>query len=123
MDWIALGSYSSNPGTAYHCDPIAAAVEKIVHGRHPDWDMALHKQYSGKCPLSLVKDKVHWAPTFSMVCRRDGWHITLGRGRLTEGTCQKLGATLLADDSLLIPLSAHKDLVEMGCELMENAAH
>lgn len=121
VDWIALGSYSSNPGTAYHCDPIAAAVEKIVHDRHPDWNMALYKQYSGKCPLSLVKDKVHWEPTFSMVCRKDGWHVTLGRGRLTEDTCKELGAMHLGDDDLLIPLAAHKDLVEMGCELMEKA--
>ena len=122
VDWIALGSYSSNPGTAYHCDPIAAAVERIVHGRHPDWDMALYKQHSGKCPLSLVKDKVHWEPTFSMVCRKDGWHVTLGRDRLTEDTCLELGAIPLGDGSLLIPLSAHKDLVETGCELMEKAA-
>ena len=122
VDWIALGSYSSNPGTAYHCDPIAAAVERILHDRHPDWNMALYKQYSGKCPLSLVKDKVHWEPTFSMVCRKDGWHITLGQERLSEAGCLKLGAILLGDDDLLIPLSDHQDLVKTGCKLMENAA-
>ena len=31
VDWIALGSYSSNPGTAYHADPFAVAVEKTIH--------------------------------------------------------------------------------------------
>lgn len=121
-DWIALGSYSSNPGTAYHCDPMAAAVEKIIHGRHPDWDMALYKQYSGKCPLSLVKDKVHWDPLFSMVCRKDGWHITWGRERLAEDTRKEFRATQLAEDDLLIPLPHLKDLVETGCELMEKMA-
>lgn len=122
VDWIALGSYSSNPGTAYHCDPIAAAVERIVSSKHPDWNMALYKQYSGKCPLSLVKDKVHWEPLFSMVCRKDGWHITLGWERLTEDARKELGAIQLGSDDLLIPLSTQKDMVEMGCELMEQMA-
>lgn len=119
VDWIALGSYNSNPGSAYHCDPIASVVEKIVHVGHPDWNMAFFKQYSGKCPLSLVKDIVHWEPTFSMVCHKDGWHITLGSNRLTEDACKELGAVVLGDNDLLIPSSSHKDLVETGCELME----
>lgn len=120
VDWIALKSYSSNPGTAYHCDPIAAAVEQIVHSRHPDLNnMVLYKQYSGKCPLSLVKDKVHWESTFSMVCRKDGWHVTLGRDKLTEDTCKELGAKQLGDNDLLIPWTSYRDQVETGCELME----
>ena len=77
VDCIALGSYSSNPGTAYHTDPLSVSVEdKLNPENQKNIPLALYKQYSGKCPLSIVKDEQHWEPLFSVASKADGWLIT-----------------------------------------------
>ena len=118
IDWIALGSYSSNPGTAYHADPLAVAVENIVNRINPNIKMALYKQYSGKCPLSIVKDKTHWEPLFSVISRKDGWHIILGQCYITEDIKNDFKIQQINDQECLVPISINRDMIQVCAYLI-----
>lgn len=118
VDWIALGSYSSNPGTAYHADPLSVAIEKEVLSKNLNIQLALYKQYSGKCPLSIVKDKQHWEPLFSVISRKNGWYITTGQQYLTEELLSKFNIQNTDSDNLLMPKCDDKDMIEMCSELI-----
>lgn len=118
IDWIALGSYSSNPGTAYHADPLAVAVENIVNRINPNIKMALYKQYSGKCPLSIVKDKIHWEPLFSVISRKDGWHIILGQCYITEDIKNDFKIQQINDQDYLVPISINRDMIQVCADLI-----
>ena len=118
IDWIALGSYSSNPGTAYHADPLAVAVENIVNRVNPNIKMALYKQYSGKCPLSIVKDKIHWEPLFSIISRKDGWHIILGQCYITKDIKNDFKIQLINDQDYLVPISTNRDMIQVCADLI-----
>lgn len=118
IDWIALGSYSSNPGTAYHADPLAVAVENIVNRINPNIKMALYKQYSGKCPLSIVKDKTHWEPLFSVISRKDGWHIILGQCYITEDIKNDFKIQQINDQECLVPISINRDMIQVCADLI-----
>ena len=119
VDWIALGSYSSNPGSAYHADPFACAVEKIIMDRHPNMALSLWKQYSGKCPLSLVKDKKEWIPYFSVISRHDGWHVMEGSQYLSEDIKKDLCIEKISDSDFRVPQSPHKDMIQTCVDLIE----
>lgn len=122
VDWIALGSYSSNPGTAYHTDPLATAVEKELIQKHPYMNLSLYKQYSGKCPLSIVNDKVHWEPIFSVISRKDGWHVICGINYITEDLQKEFRTRPLPEEnSLLIPTDK-RDMVRICIDLMEKVS-
>jgi hypothetical protein len=117
VDWIALGSYSSNPGTAYHTDPFAAAVEKIVKQKNEKILLSLYKQYSGKCELSIIKDKISWEPLFSVISRADGWHITHGSDHITEKIKQAFGI-ISKDNIWVVPKSTEKDMIQTCSDLL-----
>lgn len=117
VDWIALGSYSSNPGTAYHTDPFAAAVEKIVKQKNEKILLSLYKQYSGKCELSIIKDKISWEPLFSVISRADGWHITHGSDHITEKIKQAFGI-ISKDNIWVVPKSTEKDMIQTCSSLL-----
>ena len=119
VDWIALGSYSSNPGTAYHTDPFAFAVEKNLLKKYPNINLSLYKQYSGKCPLSIVKDKVNWTPLFSIISRKDGWHIINGDEYLTESIISDFKIQEKAEMDFLIPADENRDMIQTGVEIIE----
>ena len=126
VDWIALGSYSSNPGTAYHVDPLAAAVERELVQRIPKIKLALYKQYSGKCPLSIVKDKINWEPLFSIISRKDGWQITHGFEYLTDDLISEYNIIITphietGNTEYLLPLVSNNDtdMVQIGVALVE----
>ena len=119
VDWIALGSYSSNPGTAYHTDPFAVAVEKILLQKFPNINLSLYKQYSGKCPLSIVKDKINWDPMFSVVSRRDGWHVVLGGEHLTAEIRSEFNVYSISETEFLIPKQDDLDMVQICVNLFE----
>lgn len=119
VDWIALGSYSSNPGTAYHTDPFAVAVEKNLLKKYPNINLSLYKQYSGKCPLSIVKDKVNWTPLFSIISRKDGWHIINGDEYLTESIISDFKIQEKAEMDFLIPADENRDMIQTGVEIIE----
>ena len=118
MDWIALGSYSSNPGTAYHADPFSVVVEEMVLAQNADIKLAYYQQYSGKCPLSIVKDKKHWETLFSVVSKKDGWHIVFGQHYLTEKLWSEFNIIKGDNDDLIIPKSEDKDMITMCSELI-----
>lgn len=122
VDWIALGSYSSNPGTAYHTDPLATAIEKELIRNNPHINLALYKQYSGKCPLSIVKDKNHWEPLFSVVSRKDGWHITEGADYISEAIRSEFGIHITNERELLLPIDNKHDMVELCVGLLEQVS-
>ena len=119
VDWIALGSYSSNPGTAYHADPFAVAVEKTIHKKYPNINLAIYKQYSGKCPLSIVKDKINWEPLFSIISRKDGWHIEKGDEYLTETIMADLNIRKIAEKEFLVPTVESHDMIQTGTEIID----
>ena len=123
VDWIALGSYSSNPGTAYHTDPFAVAVEKILLSKYPNINLALYKQYSGKCPLSIVKDKINWDPMFSVVSRRDGWHVVFGGELLTAEIRSEFNAYIISETEFLIPKQDNLDMVQICVNLFERISN
>ncbi len=123
VDWIALGSYSSNPGTAYHTDPLAASVAKELVNIFSGINLALYKQYSGKCALSIVKDKTHWEKLFSVISRKDGWHILEGSQLLTEDMKSKFNIQKIIDNKktvFLIPTDENVDKVQICIELMKS---
>lgn len=126
VDWIALGSYSSNPGTAYHVDPLAATVEKELVRRIPKIKLALYKQYSGKCPLSIVKDKNNWEPLFSIISKKDGWHITHGFEYVTEDLISECNIIVTpqsdnGNKNYILPFISNdeSDMVQLGTALVE----
>jgi len=126
VDWIALGSYSSNPGTAYHVDPLAAAVEKELRSIMPEIKIALYKQYSGKCPLSIVRDKKNWEPLFSIISRKDGWHITHGFKYVTEELISECKITVTSQSEIgnieyILPFISNNDtdMVQLGVTLIK----
>ena len=126
VDWIALGSYSSNPGTAYHVDPLAAAVEKELRSIMPEIKIALYKQYSGKCPLSIVRDKKNWEPLFSIISRKDGWHITHGFKYVTEELISECNITVTSQSEIgnieyILPFISNNDtdMVQLGVTLIK----
>ena len=118
IDCIALGSYSSNPGTAYHADPLSVSVEKEVLNKNDKIQLSLYKQYSGKCPLSIVKDKIHWEPMFSIISRKTGWHIILGQEYLTEKLWLDFNIQKSDNNNLLIPKCNDKDMIAVCSELI-----
>lgn len=122
VDWIALGSYSANPGSAYHTDPLAVAVEKELKQRHTDIKLALYKQYSGKCPLSIIKDKIHWEELFSVISRKDGWHIIVGFEYITEDIKTEFNIQKISEGESLVPKSNNRDMVQICVELMEKVS-
>ena len=126
VDWIALGSYSSNPGTAYHVDPLVAAVEKELRSIMPEIKIALYKQYSGKCPLSIVRDKKNWEPLFSIISRKDGWHITHGFKYVTEELISECNITVTSQSEIgnieyILPFISNNDtdMVQLGVTLIK----
>ena len=123
VDWIALGSYSSNPGTAYHTDPFAVAVEKILLQKFPNINLSLYKQYSRKCPLSIVKDKINWDPMFSVVSRRDGWHVVFGGELLTAEIRSEFNAYSISETEFLIPKQDNLDMVQICVNLFERISN
>lgn len=118
VDCIALGSYSSNPGTAYHADPLSVSVEKEILNKNDKIQLSLYKQYSGKCPLSIVKDKIHWEPMFSIISRKTGWHIILGQEYLTEKLWLDFNIQKSDNNNLLIPKCNDKDMIAVCSELI-----
>lgn len=118
VDWIALGSFSSNPATAYHTDPLAAAVEKIVTTKNPDIKLALFKQHSDKCPLRLVKDKEHWESYFGIVSRKDGWHVTENQDLISEDLSLDFNIQRIAEEELLLPVASGKDMIQTCAEFI-----
>jgi hypothetical protein len=124
VDWIALGSYSSNPGTAYHTDPFAFAVEKSLIDKYPDINLSLYKQYSGKCPISIVKDKIHWEPVFSVISRKNGWYIDRGFDLLTEDIISDFNIQVIPNqeennNKILVPIDKNRDMVQLGIDIIE----
>ena len=102
VDIIALGSYSANPGSAYHTDPLARAVDDELKGR--GIPLTLYKQYTGKCSLSIVKDCVYYEPIFSIKSRSNGW------------------VEVDADDNetdIIYSYSGKDDMVQVGKEIIE----
>ncbi len=125
VDWIALGSYSSNPGTAYHCDPLAAVVEKELVQMKSNINLSLYKQYSGKCPLSIVKDKIHWEPIFSVISRKNGWYIDSGYDLLTEDIKSDFNIQVIQrqmKNMILVPNDKNQDMVQLCIDLMERVS-
>ena len=120
---MALGSYSSNPGTAYHTDPLAAVVEKMLVKDHPHIQLSLYKQYSGKCPLSIVKDKIHWEPVFSVISRKDGWHIIKGSELLTED--DKAGFKIIEqpENHFVVVPDEKQDMIETCKAIMSHISN
>lgn len=118
VDCIALGSYSSNPGTAYHTDPLSFSVEKEVLNKNNKIQLSLYKQYSGKCPLSIVKDKIQWKPLFSVLSNKNGWLITLGQEHLTDELKTKFKIFTSEDGCLMMPQSDDKDMIQICAELI-----
>ena len=123
VDWIALGSYSSNPGTAYHTDPFAVAVEKILLQKFPNINLSLYKQYSGKCPLSIIKDKIHWDPMFSVISRKDGWHVVGGGEYLTAEIRSEFNVHNISETDFLIPKKNDLDMVQICVNLFERISN
>ena len=103
VDIIALGSYSSNPGTAYHTDPLACAVSHEL--RDSTVQLSLYKQYTGKCSLNIVKDKVNWETLYSIKSRVDGWHEVDCDGNLTD------------------TIYSGEDLVQVGMDVISKKYH
>lgn len=121
VDWVALGSYSSNPGTAYHTDPFAVAIEQELSKRHPEINLALYKQYSGKCPLSVVKDKKNWESVFSIISRKDGWHVVYGDELLSNAICSELNVSKAdGNNEYIILPSENNDMIMTGVNLLES---
>lgn len=120
VDWIALGSYSSNPGIAYHTDPLAASVEKEL--RQYGINLALYRQYSGKCPLYIVKDKINWSPLFGVISRKDGWHVIHGMEYITEEIRSEFGVQILSEQELLIPHDNKRDMIQVCVELIKKVS-
>ena len=123
VDWIALGSYSSNPGTAYHTDPFAVAVERTLLLKYPNINLALYKQYSGKCPLSIIKDKIHWDPMFSVISRKDGWYVVLGGEYLTTEIRSEFNVHSISETEYLIPKRDDLDMVQICVNLFERISN
>lgn len=117
VDWTALGSYSSNPGTAYHADPLAVAVEKELLKKGYKINLSLYKQYSGKPSLSIVKDKKHWEELFSVKSRGDGWHITKGFELLTENIKSKFSIQENKQEFVILK-EEERDMVQICVDLM-----
>lgn len=118
VDCIALGSYSSNPGTAYHADPLSVSVEKEVLNKNNKIQLSLYKQYSGKCPLSIVKDKIHWEPLFSVTSRKTGWYIVLGQKYLTDELRLEFNIQEADNNNLMVPKCNDKDMIAVCTELI-----
>lgn len=118
VDCIALGSYSSNPGTAYHADSLSVSVEKEVLNKNNKIQLSLYKQYSGKCPLSIVKDKIHWEPLFSVISRKAGWYIVLGEEYLTDELRLEFDIQEADNNNLMIPKCSDKDMIAVCTELI-----
>lgn len=119
IDWIALGSYSSNPGTAYHADPFTVSVEKALIEKHPGMNLSLYKQYSGKCPLSIVYDKIHWMPFFSVISRKDGWHITCGLEEYLTKIQSEFEVQKITDTDYLVLTDKSCDMIQVCVKLIE----
>ncbi len=119
VDWIALKSYSSNPGVAYHTDPLAFTVEKRLVKNNPNMQLALYKQYSGKCPLCIVKDKVHWEHLFSVTSRKDGWHVIDGKELLTKEILTFFGIDDSKGNVCVVASDENRDMVQVCVDLFE----
>lgn len=121
VDWIALRSYSSNPGTAYHADPLAVAVAKKLKEDNFNQELSLYKQYKGKCPLSIVKDKVNWEPVLSVISKVDKWCIIEGSNILTDSLKNKFD---IIDENgvFVLKSSKEKDMVEICVEFMKDVS-
>lgn len=112
VDLISLGSYSSNPGTAYHTDPLAVAVEKRLNYSMP---LNIYKQYSGKCALTVLEDKINWKGLFSLISRKDGWHIIDGENYITEEMVKQYHLMKDSSGNFLLRPDDENDMVEI-CE-------
>ena len=127
VDWIALGSYSSNPGTAYHTDPLAIAVEHQVKTKSlcPELNklFVLYKQHNGKMHLVIRKSEKDWNKKFAMQSRKDGWHIDFGTEFITEEIARKLKLIRCTEEKEELHFKAERspemDMVELGAEIIQ----
>ncbi|MBR3980074.1 MAG: DUF262 domain-containing protein [Bacteroidales bacterium] len=125
VDWIALSSYSANPGTAYHTDPLAIAVEHRVKSLFPDLSklFVLYKQYSGKMHFVIRKSENDWDWKFAMQSKRDGWHIDFGAEFISEEMKRSLKLTSYTDAKESLHFKAERrtemDMVELGTKIIQ----
>lgn len=117
VDLIALGSYKSNPGMAYHTDPLAVTAMEIIKKDCPDVKLSIYGLYSNKCPLIIIKDdKEH----FSLLSVKKGWRIASGQNLVTDNLKERFHVETDYDGNLLIPKSKmDKDMIETGVDIIK----
>lgn len=117
VDLIALGSYSSNPGMAYHTDPLAVVVMEMIKEKFSDAKLSVYGIYSNKCPLTIIKDNKEY---FSIISNKDGWSITVGQNLITEEMRDNFHIVTVENGNLLVPKSQmEKDMIETGVDVLK----
>ena len=113
MDAIALKSYSNNPATAYHTDPMSCTLLSELKNNDIDVKARYYKQWSGKSPLTLLRtdDKEY----FEMISRKDGWIINPDYvSNVPSEAREKYSMILQSDGSLLLKETASKDRIQIA---------
>lgn len=117
VDLIALGSYKSNPGMAYHTDPLAVTVMEIIKKDCSDVKLSIYGLYSNKCPLMIIKDDKEY---FSLLSVKKGWRIASGQNLVTDNLKERFHVETDYDGNLLIPKSKmEKDMIETGVDIIK----
>lgn len=117
VDLVALGSYKSNPGMAYHNDPLAVAVAEKIKKDYPDASISVYGLYSNKCPL-IIKDNNE--EYFGLLSCKDGWKITVGQELITEDIKARFHIVSFEKEKLIPKSQREKDMVETGVDVLKS---
>ncbi len=113
MDAIALKSYSNNPATAYHTDPMSCTLLSELEDKGINVKSWSYKQWSGKSPLIFVGTSD--IPYFEMICRKDGWIINKQYTSKVPATAySKYSLITKSDGSLLLKETVTEDRIQIA---------
>ena len=76
--------------------------------------------------MSIVKDKNNWEPLFSIISKKDGWHITHGFEYVTEDLISECNIIVTpqsdnGNKNYILPFISNdeSDMVQLGTALVE----
>lgn len=65
--------------------------------------------------LTVLEDKINWKSFFSLISRKDGWHITEGENYITEELEKQYHLTKDASGNFLLQPDKENDMIKI-CE-------
>ena len=68
-----------------------------------------------------MKDKKNWESVFSIISRKDGWHVVYGDELLSNAICSELNVSKADDnnENIILP-SENNDMIMTGVNLLES---